>query len=120
MSRIFLANDEGWWYFLTCRSAIRSGEKLNMEILSEDIRPLSDLKHKTEQLLLHLQTTRRPILFVDNGKPAAVLLGPQEFAEGMGSARLAGMLKRAENEIAEGKGRDIDEFFKEFAKTHDS
>ena len=89
-----------------------------MEILSEDIRPLSDLKHKTDQLLLHLQATRRPILFVEDGKPAAVLLGPQEFAEGMGSARLASLLRQAESEIAEGKGRNLDEFFTEFAKTH--
>ena len=89
-----------------------------MEILSEDVRQLSDLKHKTDQLLLHLQATRRPILFVEDGKPAAVLLGPQEFAEGMGSARLAKMLKWAESEIASGKGRDIAEFFTEFAKTH--
>ncbi|MDZ7359385.1 MAG: hypothetical protein ONB46_01485 [candidate division KSB1 bacterium] len=33
-------------------------------------------------------------------------------------SRLARLLKQAEKEIAEGKGRDIDEFFGEFARTH--
>jgi hypothetical protein len=36
----------------------------------------------------------------------------------LASRRLARLLKQAEKEIAEGKGRDIDEFFDEFARTH--
>jgi hypothetical protein len=36
----------------------------------------------------------------------------------LASKRLARLLEQAEKEIAEGKGRDIDEFFKEFAEAH--
>jgi plasmid stabilization system protein ParE len=53
-----------------------------------------------------------------NGKPAAVLVDAKEFAAKLASKRLARLLKQAEKEIAEGKGRDIDEFFEEFAKAH--
>lgn len=89
-----------------------------MEIFAEDIRPAADLKKKSGQLLRQVQTTRRPILLTKNGKPTAVLIDVKEFAEQLASRRLARLLKQAEKEIAEGKGRDIDEFFNEFAKTH--
>jgi len=65
-----------------------------------------------------VQTTRRPILLTKNGKPTAVLVDVKKFAEQLASRRLARLLKQAEKEIAEGKGRDIDEFFDEFAKAH--
>lgn len=89
-----------------------------MEILAEDIRPAADLKNRANQLLKQVQSTRRPILLTKNGKPAAALIGVKKFAEQLASKRLARLLKQAEKEIAEGKGRDIDDFFDEFARTH--
>lgn len=89
-----------------------------MEILTDDIRPAAELKNKSTQLLRQVQTTRRPILLTQKGRPAAVLVDVKEFAKKLASKRLARLLKQAEVEIAEGKGRDIDEFFDEFAKTH--
>jgi len=89
-----------------------------MQIFAEDIRPATDLKSRSNQLLKHVQTTRRPILLTKNGKPAAVLVNVKEFAEKLASTELAILLKQAEKEVAEGKGRDIDEFFAEFAETH--
>lgn len=89
-----------------------------MEILAEDIRPAADLKKKSSQFLKQVQMTRRPILLTQKGKPAAVLVDVKEFANQLASKRLARLLKQAEKEIAEGKGRDIDEFLDEFAKAH--
>ena len=89
-----------------------------MQIYAEDIRPVADLKNKSNQLLRHVQTTRRPILLTKKGKPTAVLLDVKEFAEKLASKELALLLKQAEKEVAEGKGRDIDEFFDEFADTN--
>jgi prevent-host-death family protein len=89
-----------------------------MQIYAEDIRPVADLKNKSNQLLRHVQTTRRPILLTKKGKPTAVLVDVKEFAAKLASKELALLLKQAEKEVAEGKGRDIDEFFDEFAKTH--
>lgn len=89
-----------------------------MQILTEDIRPIADLKTKSSQLLRHIQHTRRPVLLTKNGKPTAVLMDVKEFASKMASKELAVLLRQAEKEIASGKGRDIDEFFDEFARTH--
>jgi prevent-host-death family protein len=89
-----------------------------MEILAEDIRPAADLKKKSSQLLKQVQSTRRPIVLTKNGKPTAVLIDVKKFAEQLASTRLARLLQQAEEEIAEGKGRDIDEFFDEFAKAY--
>ncbi len=89
-----------------------------MEILAEDIRPIADLKTKSGQLVRHVQNTRRPLLLTKKGKPAAVLLDVKEFALQLASRDLQALLQEAENEIAHGKGRDIHEFFEEFAKAN--
>lgn len=89
-----------------------------MEIFADDIRPASELKNKANQLLRQVRGTGRPILLTQNGKPAAVLLNVKEFTEKLASKKLERMLNHAEAEMAQGKGRDIDEFFDEFAKTH--
>jgi len=89
-----------------------------MEILADDIRPAADLKNKSNQLLRQVQTTRRPILLTQKGKPAAVLVDVKEFADKLASKRMARLLEQAEIEIAGGKGRDIEQFFDEFARTH--
>lgn len=89
-----------------------------MEISSDDIRPVTDLKNKSAQLLRQVQQTRRPIVLTKDGKPAAVLLNVKAFGEQLASKRLARLLREAEKELAAGKGRDIDDFFSEFAKSH--
>jgi len=89
-----------------------------MQILVEDIRPTTDLKNKSNQLLRYVQKTRRPILLTKNGKPTAVLVDVKEFAKKLASKELTMLLKEAEKEVAQGKGRDIDEFFEAFAKAH--
>ena len=89
-----------------------------MQILAEDIRPVADLKNKAGQLVRQAQTTRRPILLTKKGRPMAVLMDAQEFAAKLASKELAQLLEQAEDELARGKGRDLDEFFNEFAKAH--
>lgn len=89
-----------------------------MQIYAEDIRPVANLKNKSNQLLRHAQTTRRPILLTKKGKPTAAFVDVKEFADQPASKELALLLKEAEKEVAEGRGRDIDEFFEEFAAAH--
>jgi len=89
-----------------------------MEIFAEDILPVGDLKRRSTELLKRVQNTRRPILLTQNGKPAAVLIDVKEFAETLASKRLARILKKAEKEMMNGEGREIDEFFVDFAARH--
>ncbi len=45
----------------------------------EDIVPLSDFKARASQLFRKLREGQRPLIITQNGKPAAVLISPEEF-----------------------------------------
>ena len=46
---------------------------------AEDIVPLADFKARTSQLFRRLREEQRPLVITQNGKPAAVLITPEEF-----------------------------------------
>src|SRR5690348_9445302 len=47
--------------------------------LSEDIFPLMELKSQASRILRQLKTSQRPVVITQNGRPAAVLITPEEF-----------------------------------------
>lgn len=47
--------------------------------ISEDIFPLGQFKTHASKVLRNLHEKNRPIVITQNGKPAAVLLTPEEF-----------------------------------------
>jgi len=47
--------------------------------MAEDIVPLADFKARTSQLFRKLRQEQRPLVITQNGKPAAVLITPEEF-----------------------------------------
>ena len=47
--------------------------------MAEDIVPLADFKSRTSQLFRRLRQEQRPLVITQNGKPAAVLITPEEF-----------------------------------------
>jgi len=47
--------------------------------ISEDILPVGEFKTHASRVIRKLQTTNRPFVITQNGKPAAVLLTPAEF-----------------------------------------
>ena len=47
--------------------------------VSEDIISLSDFKNHASKTLRQVQSTNRPIVITQNGRPAGVLLSPAEF-----------------------------------------
>ena len=47
--------------------------------VSKDILPLGEFKTQASRVLRRLKHARRPIVITQNGKPAAVLVTPQEF-----------------------------------------
>jgi prevent-host-death family protein len=52
--------------------------KLN---LAEDVVPIGEFKTHASKYLRQLRATHRPMLITQNGKPAAVVLTPNEFEE---------------------------------------
>jgi len=47
--------------------------------LSEDILPLGDFKTQASRVLRQLKDSQRPVVITQNGRPAAVLITPEEF-----------------------------------------
>ncbi|MBM3266898.1 MAG: type II toxin-antitoxin system Phd/YefM family antitoxin [Candidatus Sericytochromatia bacterium] len=47
--------------------------------VNEDILPIGEFKTHASRLLKKLRDTRRPLVITQNGRPAAVLITPEEF-----------------------------------------
>jgi len=47
--------------------------------LAEDILPLGDFKTHASRVLRQLKDSKRPVVITQNGRPAAVLITPEEF-----------------------------------------
>lgn len=47
--------------------------------ISQDIIPIAQFKVHASKLLRQLKGSRRPMVITQNGKPAAVLMTPEEF-----------------------------------------
>jgi prevent-host-death family protein len=46
---------------------------------TEDIVPLGEFRAKASEMLRRLRATSRPLVITQNGKPAAVVLRPEDF-----------------------------------------
>ena len=49
--------------------------------VAEDIIPIGEFKTRASEYLRRLHANRRPLVITQNGKAAAVVLTPQEFAD---------------------------------------
>jgi prevent-host-death family protein len=49
--------------------------------LSEDILPLGEFKTQASRVLRQLRVSGRPVVITQNGRPAAVLITPEDFDE---------------------------------------
>lgn len=47
--------------------------------IAEDIVPLADFKARASRLFRQIREEQRPVIITQNGKPAAVLITPEEF-----------------------------------------
>jgi len=47
--------------------------------LSEDILPIGEFKTHASRVLRKMQESQRPVVITQNGRPAAVLITPEEF-----------------------------------------
>ena len=82
--------------------------------ISEDIKSVSELKKKTNEIFRQMHHTGRPIIVTVNGKPDAVLLDVAVFEKKLRSLNLGVLLAEAENDAREGHTRDARDFMKEF------
>lgn len=80
----------------------------NLQI-SEDILPLGQFKTHASQLLKSINTNNRTIVITQNGKPAAVVLSPNEFDRLNIQARFISAVHQGLNDEQAGRVFDDDE-----------
>jgi prevent-host-death family protein len=81
--------------------------------ISEDIKSVSDLKKKTNEIFRQMHRTGRPIIVTVNGRPDAVLLDAAVFENKLKSLNLGMLLAEAEADVMEGRTREARTFTKE-------
>lgn len=79
----------------------------------EDIKTVSELKKKTNEIFKQMHNTGRPIIVTINGKPDAVLLDVQVFEKKLKSLNLGLLLAEAEADVKEGRTRAARDFMQE-------
>ena len=84
--------------------------------ISEDIKSVSELKKKTNEIFKQMHQTGRPVIVTVNGRPDAVLLGVDVFEKKLKSLNLGTLLAEEEIDIREGRTRGARDFLKEFRK----
>lgn len=87
--------------------------------LSEDLRPVSELKTKPGEVLDQVQRTGRPVVLTRHGKGVAVMMSLEAFEELEAAQRreaLRAAVAKAEYAYAKGEYIDGDEIDAELAK----
>ncbi len=82
--------------------------------LLEDVKTVSELKKKTNEIFEQLHRTGRPVVVTVNGKPDAVLLDVAVFEKKLKAFNLGRLLETAEAQAGRGQTRSARKFLKEF------
>lgn len=81
--------------------------------ISEDFLPIRELKSNTARVLRRLKESHRPVVLTQHGRPAAVLISPQEFDEMRERERFMAAVREGLADAEEGRVVDSEEFRRE-------
>lgn len=70
--------------------------------------PVTDLRQDAAAALKRLHASKQPVVITQRGRAAAVLLSMEEYERGEHERQLLRLIARGEQEIAAGKGIDLD------------
>jgi prevent-host-death family protein len=85
--------------------------------ISEDIKTVSDLKKKTNEIFRQIHDTGRPVVVTVNGKPDVILMDVDVFEKKLKALNLGLLVAPAEKDVKEGRTKDARTFLKEFKKS---
>jgi prevent-host-death family protein len=71
--------------------------------------PITDLRQDAAAALNQVRTTKEPVVITQRGRAAAVLLSMEAYERSEQERQILHLLARGEQEIAAGKGYDLDE-----------
>ncbi|MGA3327072.1 MAG: type II toxin-antitoxin system Phd/YefM family antitoxin [Terriglobia bacterium] len=75
--------------------------------------PITDLRQDAAAALRHAKSSQQPVVITQRGRAAAVLLSMEAYERNEHERQLLHLLARGEQEIAAGKGFDLDEVLAE-------
>jgi prevent-host-death family protein len=81
--------------------------------LTQDFKTVEELRDSPEAILRQVENTGRPVVITVAGKPAAVMLSPDQYEWMVHVLNLSRLLNQAEGSIRAGKVRPAHEFFEE-------
>ncbi len=81
--------------------------------ISKDIKSVSELKKKTNEIFKQMHDTGRPIIVTVNGRPDAVLLDVGIFENKLNALNLGLLLAEAEGDVGEHRTRNARVFLKD-------
>jgi len=73
-----------------------------------DIIPITDLRQDAAAALKRVQASKQPVVITQRGRAAAVLLSVEAYQRSEHELQLLRLIARGEQEIAAGKGFDLD------------
>jgi len=82
--------------------------------ITQDIKSVTDLKKRTNEIFRQIHQTGRPVIITVNGRPDAVLIDAEIFEKKLKAINLGSLLSEAESDISAGKIRPVEEFLEEF------
>ena len=66
---------------------------------TRDIKPISDLKTNTAEVIKELNENRRPLVITQNGRPKAVLQDPESYEESKRALHLLKLVAQGETDL---------------------
>jgi len=82
--------------------------------ITQDIKSVTDLKKRTNEIFSQIHRTGRPVIITVNGRPDAVLIDAKIFEKKLKALNLGSLLSEAERDIKAEKIRPAEEFLEEF------
>lgn len=85
------------------KKGLKRGVEMKEVQVSSDIVPLGELKSSASRLLRQLKETHRPLVITQNGRPAAVMLRPEDFDALVERQRFVESVERGLRDVEEGR-----------------
>jgi len=84
--------------------------------LSSQIKPISYLKSHTAEIVKTLTESREPLIITQNGEAKLVVMDVKSFEEQEDTMALLKLLAMGNQEIEEGKFREVEDVFSDLDK----
>jgi prevent-host-death family protein len=86
--------------------------------LTEDIRPVTDLKRNARKILDQIHKTGRPVILTTNGRADAVILDAKTYEKHLKASNIGRLLAAGEEDIAANRVSSMRSFLHEFKRAH--